>query len=391
MTMKKRIALILALVLCLSLTAFFGGGGYASAEETAWDQFSMREVERGEDDTEYYETLLEAERYNFKIIRNLSTVYEEETWKAYCTKTETALKTVKTGSIGDKQKEKLDKMVEMRHALVEVKPVEEAVWMLWNDSMPTTTEKLEFKTSSYDNKNSKPYLLLYLLENQENVKGNLIVVAGGGYSSRANSTEGYPIAEAFNSLGYNCYVLQRRVSPYGAIDIWMDMARAVRLVRYQVEKLGLGGADCVAATGFSGGSATVLGAIAYDYGDIQPTVNDPAYIPDEVDAVSADMDAALCIYGPNYKPSHDGFQGLVTENENLPAIFLAVGLLDTTGAVEDNLTLAQSVMDRTLVEYHAFANTPHGFGVGKDGTNSLYWVLMADCFMQQAVAAKTSH
>ena len=60
----------------------------------------------------------------------------------------------------------------------------------------------------------KPFLVPYLVEDQLAAKGNMIVIAGGGYSSRGNAMEGYPIAEAFQDLGYNAYVLQRRVAPY---------------------------------------------------------------------------------------------------------------------------------------------------------------------------------
>ena len=128
--MKKLLSFLLCLILVFAVCT----GIFAAADETLPEQFVMREVERGDDEEAYYEALLEAERYNFKVIRNLSTVYEEAGWSAYCNKTETALKTIKSGSIGDKQKDKLNKMVEMRQALVEVKPIEEAVWMLWGES-----------------------------------------------------------------------------------------------------------------------------------------------------------------------------------------------------------------------------------------------------------------
>ena len=49
----------------------------------------------------------------------------------------------------------------------------------------------------------KPFLVPYLVEDQLAAKGNMIVIAGGGYSSRGNAMEGYPIAEAFQDLGYN--------------------------------------------------------------------------------------------------------------------------------------------------------------------------------------------
>lgn len=48
------------------------------------------------------------------------------------------------------------------------------------------------------------------------------------------------------------------------------MQRAVRYLRYNADSLGLGGMDCIAASGFSGGSGTILGEVANLYGNVQP-------------------------------------------------------------------------------------------------------------------------
>ena len=378
----KILAALLALMLCAAVAmAEIEVGAYGIQELTADEQAEG-----------YYEELLEVERYNFKVIRAIAPAFEEEGWTTYVNTATTNFKVLNNAKeIGEKQKQKIDKLVELRHALVQVKDEADVVWPLWGDTVPLLVDegKLEFRRGNQDNPDFKPFLVPYLAEDPAQAKGNLIVVAGGGYTERANQLEGYPVAEAFRDLGYNCYVLQRRVSPYGAKDIWQDMQRAVRVVRYEVEKRGFGGADCIAATGFSGGSATVLGAIANNYGDMLPGDLDGDYVPDEIDQLSSDMDVALCIYGPNYSPSHGGFKGLESENPNVPAMFLAVGMLDTTGAIDDNITLANSVVERApLLEYHAFANTRHGFGVGTEGTNSPLWIPMADCFMQQVVAMK---
>lgn len=381
-------------LLAKRVVAVLAGAALATGiSSTAWAEvevgaFGIREVTTDPQAEGYYQELYQAEKYNYKIIRTIATAYEAEGWTTYYNTATTDFKVLKDGAeFGEKQQARLDKLLALRQALVQVKSEEDVVWPLWGDSMPVLTKEVDFEKHPYDNPDFQPFLVPYLVEDQSQAKGNLIVVAGGGYTERANHLEGYPVAEAFHALGYNCYVLQRRVSPYIAKDIWQDMQRSIRLVRYEVEKRGLGGADMIAATGFSGGSATVLGAIAYNYGSLLPEDLDGSYVPDEIDQLSSDLDVALCIYGPNYNPSHGDFQGMQTDNPNLPAFFLAVGFLDTTGAIEDNLTLADSVRERApLLEYHAFANTRHGFGVGTEGTNSITWIPMADCFMQQAKA-----
>ena len=42
-----------------------------------------------------------------------------------------------------------------------------------------------------------------VLRDQGKVKGNVIIIAGGGSTHRNNVVEGYPVAEFFNKNGYN--------------------------------------------------------------------------------------------------------------------------------------------------------------------------------------------
>jgi dienelactone hydrolase len=136
------------------------------------------------------------------------------------------------------------------------------------------------------------------------------------------------------------------------------------------------------AIGFSGGSGTIIGTIAHCYGNIQPSVYDHNYTPDEIDAENADFDGVCAMYGPNAEFSSD-YTGLETENEHLPEIFIAAGQLDYANAGLDSLILAQSIFDRTKVELHLFADTRHGFSLGLGNNNSAYWVPMADAFFDR--------
>ena len=377
--MKKLFAFLLCLILVTGNLAVF-----SSAEEvqpaSGTADFGTIEVEPSDDAAAYYQQLLDAEKYNYRILRYIPAAFDADS----------ASQAIRGNRLGEKQQKLLDETVEIRQNMKRVRSAEDTMWMLWPASMPMSEGNIDLNfDSAVDNPGFRPYLTPYLLDDQSAVKANLIVIAGGGYSGRNNWTEGFPIVDRFNALGYNCFLLQRRVAPYSVEDIWMDMQRSIRLVKHKVEELNLGGADCIAAAGFSGGSATMLGSVAKYYGDIQPGDTDPSYIPDEIDAYNADLDIALCIYGPNYA-SQQPYEGLITDNENLPAMFIVAGLNDNTGAQFDNLILVDSVKDKTMVEYHAFANVPHGFGITYEGTNAQYWPLMADCFIDQAIAAKNS-
>jgi len=154
-------------------------------------------------------------------------------------------------------------------------------------------------------------------KDQSKVKGNMICVAGGGYFLRANYEEAYPAAEYFNSIGYNAFVLQRRVAPYAPLDSSLDLQRSVRYLRYHAKALGIVKTEIMLSVGFSGGGGTILGAVKNYYGDVLPTITYPDYVPDDVDMLNSDMNAIILIYSARGK--------INTKNPNFPAIFAASG------------------------------------------------------------------
>ncbi len=354
--MKKRLICILNLLSILSLIS-----GMCFAEKTVSERF-LEELEA------------------YRMISDVPTAFESRSWKNYNTAGK-ALRNMDPENMTEKDIGKLEKVEKAHEALVQNAQIEDCIWMIWGEAMPVSNPSgLSFSHATVDGEDFRPFLVPYLAEDQGNVKGNIIIVAGGGYSRRSNDGEGYPVAEEFLSRGYNCYVLQRRVFPYQKEDIWMDMQRAVRYLRYYAEEKGLGGSDRIIGMGFSGGSGTVLGAVQFCYGNTRLDQYDSSYIPDSVDAVSSDMDAVCAIYGPNVLMQSE-YQGFETENEHLPEMFIAVGQLDNTGAAPDCLKLVASVLEKTKVEIHLFADARHGFALGIGENNSAYWVPMADDFL----------
>ena len=332
---------------------------------------------------EDFSEMFRSELEYYRPIRDIPTAYETKGWEAY-NKLGSALLNMDPDNLTEKDTAKLTKIKAAREKLVQIQSPEDCIWYIWDEEMPIAEDEntLVFNHATFDDASFKPFLLPYLAEDQENVKGNIIIIAGGGYSSRANDGEGYPVAERFCKLGYNCFVLQRRVAPYGKEDIFMDLQRSLRYLRYHAEELGLGGVDRMEAIGFSGGSGTIIGTVAHCYGNIQPTIYDSDYIPDEIDEMNSDFDAVCTMYGPNSEFS-ENYIGFVSENENLPEFFIAAGQLDYANAGKDSLVLAQSIFDRTKVELHLFADTRHGFSLGIGNNNSSTWVAMADGFFDR--------
>ncbi len=263
--------------------------------------------------------------------------------------------------------------------------VADGVYFLWDaDNMPTVdgesfTEE-ELDNGPLDSYGFIPLLVKCMLDDPTQAKGNIILVSGGGMTNRSNSSEAYPAISVFNDLGYNVFVLQRRIRPYSDEDIYMDMQRAIRIVRYYAAQEGWGGQDMIAACGWSGGAATVMGAVNNLYGDLNPTKYDSDYIPDEIDAVNSDLDVAMPIYGGALNDNG--------ENTNLPAFYTCAGTEDTTGAADHVQKLCEDAAARGVdTAINLFEGAGHGFGVGQEGAlkstpECATWPGIADEFMQ---------
>ncbi len=287
------------------------------------------------------------------------------------------------GKIPEQTQALFEKAVAIRKKKVQIQEdPEKDVWYIWGDSIPQEDAVASYDYSySYDDTDFVPILIPYMLEDQSQVKGNIIVIAGGGFFSRANHVEGYPIAEAFNERGYNAFVLQRRVSPSQPIDSGIDLQRSIRYIRYNADKLGIKETDKIATIGFSGGGMTILHQVQSCYGDITPDDIYASYTPDSVDAVNSDYQVMMLMY-----TAKDDF---VSENTKLPAAFITTGQKDTTLPAANSLKLYNALEDKVSVEMHIYPDAPHGYGIGtgtiagvKGYRGADQWLESADVFLQ---------
>lgn len=254
-------------------------------------------------------------------------------------------------------------LTEARKSLWQVvKDPKSTVWEIWGDKMavesplPTTGWEI-----SYDNEGFRPFLNPYLLKNQKKVKGNVIIIAGGGSSHRNNVVEGYPVAEFYNKNGYNAFVLQRRVNPYAAVDQQLDLARAIRYIRYYAEEKNIAKTDVVIAVGFSAGGNNIMQVIANQFGGNTPDKVYPDYVCDAVDHESADIQVAIPVYGMFYDVDYSA-------NPNLPAVFAVSGGADslttwTLGCVTSHYKQFKDF------SFYLAPDAPHGIGLGTGTKN----------------------
>lgn len=291
----------------------------------------------------------------------------------------------------------IEDLKQARENLIPICNPEDVCWYIWGEAMPQENSASEYSyRGCADNPGFKPFLLPYLLEDPSTAKGNVICVAGGGFDQRANLGEGYPVAEHWRSLGYNAYVLQRRVKPFRPEDSMLDLQRAIRYLRYYGPERGIGGLDCMVAIGFSGGSGTILGQVFRYYGNILPNAEYGDYIPDAIDNENSDLDVVISHYGPSFQLIAGGFgTEYHTENPNLPAMFMAGGEKDCLNVALPYLDLYRYLFGKTTVELHLYADADHGYALGDPFADSPYnnryqnaasWMDLADSFIDLQMA-----
>ena len=264
---------------------------------------------------------------------------------------------------GEEVQFQLDELERLRKALV---PREGGMraWDIWGEKIPVYGEVGDF-SMTYTNPDFRPLLVPYLVEDQSEAKGNVIVIAGGGYIMRCNAYEGFNIAEFYWDNGYNAYVLQRRITPYHPQNAHLDLQRAIRFLRMNSAELGIAKTHSIAAIGFSGGGATIYGTVMDHYGHTLPDRYDPSYAPDDVDMLDSDLQAALYIYGT-------GRSIRETENPRIPPCFMVTGALDEYNADKDSLLRYSEMKEAGLdAELHIFSGQHHGFGLGDGNCDSM--------------------
>ena len=95
----------------------------ASSEETTegpvetYHDMPVQTLDLDPSDPDYYQKALETELYNYKLIRNVPTAYQAESWDAY-TATANTLLNIDPDNIDDVSKSMIDNAVAQREALV---------------------------------------------------------------------------------------------------------------------------------------------------------------------------------------------------------------------------------------------------------------------------------
>ena len=221
----------------------------------------------------------------------------------------------------------------------------------------------------------RPIIVSYIHEDKK-VRPCMLVVPGGGYRY-VSSTEADPVARTFYAAGYNVFVLAYTVNYLDEplkLQPLMDIARAVRIIRYHAEKCSVD-PDKMAVCGFSAG-AHLCASLCVHYSDISDP--DPKYAP-----ISARPDAAVLGYPviTSGEYAHkDSFTALLGADagekeleymslekhvtDDMPPCFLWQTASDDSVPVENSYLFAMACRKAGVpFAHHVFSEGIHGMSV----------------------------
>ena len=258
-----------------------------------------------------------------------------------------------------------------------VTPREQQRLFLWEEGrVPAVTQP---SSRGYDPEGFRPTVTSYPVPEGVDVKGAVLLCAGGAFMVRAANADAIPSAQALSQLGYQSFVVDYRLRPYTQQEGGVDLARAIRFVRAHAEEYGLPGERCIAVGGFSAGGIQCGETLINWKGHVTPDVLDPASTPDELDEVSADAAADAMIYSFYGRLSVASRDAELLRSADLPPTYYCYG---TEDPFYDQFEMQVGLMESLGYTVHArvLDGWPHGFGALGG------WPEEFDAFMQEAFA-----
>lgn len=125
----------------------------------------------------------------------------------------------------------------------------QALYLWEENNVPAQTEVTR---DGYDPADFQPYLTAIPVREGTDVKGAVVLLAGGAFQARANYTDTLPTAAHLRELGFQTFIVDYRLRPYTQQEGALDVARAVRFIRANADAYGID-PDDIAVMGYSAG------------------------------------------------------------------------------------------------------------------------------------------
>jgi len=248
---------------------------------------------------------------------------------------------------------------------------------LWTEgSVPAVTQYTENNSGYFDPPGFRPNMVYFPARHGVEVKGAVLICAGGAFQFRNDRGEGTPVAKQLSELGYQSFVVNYRLRPYTMQEGALDLARAIRYVRSHAMDLGIEEND-LAVMGFSAGGI-LCGELLLNFdGTVNGTAIDSGYKPDELDKISADACAVGMIYSFYGRLSVASTDVEKFKASDLPPAYFLYGTRDPF--VSQFEACVQALQQAGIpVESHVLQDWPHGFGAA-DGQ----WILDFDRWLME--------
>lgn len=258
---------------------------------------------------------------------------------------------------------------------------------LWEDNVP-------FYNKEYGD--FKPGLVSYNLDDGK-CHSCIIVIPGGAYAMRSEDNEGDAVCKELNKLGISAFMLRYRVYPYSKPCQETDLRRAIRLIRFNADKLNIN-PDKIGILGFSaGGHLACMGGLRFNCGEDE--------IRDEADRESARPDAVCSCYAvasldgeithsatrSNFLGdlAYDDAQAEKYSSENIvpddaPPFFIWHTEEDKSVDFKNSMRLAVALSEKNIpFELNIFPYGGHGLGLAGDTPLACSWMTRFSAWLNQ--------
>lgn len=230
---------------------------------------------------------------------------------------------------------------------------------LWApDNIPAVTRN----ANNSDGPDFIPNIEVFTVPETVEPKGAVMICPGGAFMFRSMRNEGYDIARMLVPMGYQCFIVNYRISPYTMRESATDLQRAIRYVRAHAEAYRID-PENIALAGFSAGGI-LNGEVLLNWrGQTDGTALDRTYRPDALDEIPVSACAVGMIYAFYGRLSVSMNDVETLRAAGLPPAFYCWGTRDSFARqFTQNADAVRAA--GCEVETHILDGYPHGYGTG---------------------------